>query len=257
MPRHCYVLRVFTRGDRGGNHLGVVTDVSGLDGVTMQQIAADLGFSETVFVDWRHGGVPDVRIFTPGRELPFAGHPLVGAGWVLLAMGPGGVDRVSCGVGEVAIRRDDDTVWITPPFDQAVIPTSVDIPGWPAAVEAWEVRMPIPYQVLRLGTPEEVASLKPPAGVSEAYAWAWEEEGRRVKARFFAADVGVVEDPATGSAAVALAAALRNGGLDTGDLVICQGDEIGHPSTLRLRWTDDTVEVGGSVRRDEVRELDS
>jgi predicted PhzF superfamily epimerase YddE/YHI9 len=45
MPRHCYVLRVFTDGDRGGNHLGVVTDVTGIDTAGMQSIAADLGFS--------------------------------------------------------------------------------------------------------------------------------------------------------------------------------------------------------------------
>ncbi len=257
MPRHCYVLRVFTRGDEGGNHLGVVTDVTGLGADAMQGIASELGFSETVFVDWRQGGVPKARIFTPGRELPFAGHPLVGAGWVLLAMGPGGPDRIACGIGEVAIRRDDDTVWITPPFDQQVTAAAVDIPGWPPALEAWEVRMPIPYHLLRLGTPAQVAGLDPPSGPSEVYAWAWEEEGTRAKARFFAEDVGVVEDPATGSAAVALAAALRHAGHDTGDLVISQGDEIGHPSTIRLRWNGDRVEVGGTVRRDEIRELET
>ena len=54
--RHCYVLRVFTRGGQGGNHLGVVPDVTGLTRDGMQSIAAELGFSETVFLDWREGG---------------------------------------------------------------------------------------------------------------------------------------------------------------------------------------------------------
>ena len=77
--RHCYVLRVFTRGGEGGNHLGVVTDTTGLADVTMQAIATALGFSETIFIDWRAVGDPRVRIFTPAAELAFAGHPLVGA----------------------------------------------------------------------------------------------------------------------------------------------------------------------------------
>ena len=257
MPRHCYVLRVFTRGDEGGNPLGVVTDVTGLDGETMQRIATELGFSETVFVDWRYGRIPKARIFTPGRELPFAGHPLVGAGWVLLAMGPGGPDRITCGIGEVAVRRDGDTVWITPPFDQEVSASPKSFEGWTTPIEVWEVRMPIPYQVVQLATVEEVASLSAPRGVSEVYVWAWDREDQTVKARFFATDVGVTEDPATGSAAVALAAALRHAGQRSGDIVISQGDEIGHPSTLHLRWDDRTVEVGGTVHRDEVRELET
>ncbi len=257
MPRHCYVLRVFTRRDEGGNHLGVVTDVSGLTDEAMQGIAAELGFSETIFVDWRRGGVPTARIFTPGRELPFAGHPLVGAGWVLLAIGPGGVDRIACGVGEVAVRRDGDTVWIRPPFDQEVSRSRTSFAGWADPLDAWEVRMPLPYQVVELATPDDVAGLSPPDGLGEVYAWAWQEEARAVKARFFAVDIGVVEDPATGSAAVALAAVLRHTGRRTGDVVISQGDEIGHPSTLRVRWSEGGVEVGGTVRRDEVRELET
>ena len=88
--RHCYVLRVFTRGDEGGNHLGVVTDVTGLDTETMQGIATELGFSETVFIDWQNEGVPFVRIFTPAAEMPFCGTPA----------GRGGLDAGCCRSGE-------------------------------------------------------------------------------------------------------------------------------------------------------------
>ena len=79
MSRPCHVLRVFTRGDEGGNHLGVVVDAIALSTDRMQAIATDLGFSETVFIDWTDTtDHPKVRIFTPADELPFAGHPLVG-----------------------------------------------------------------------------------------------------------------------------------------------------------------------------------
>ena len=86
--RNCTVVRVFTVGDSGGNPLGVVTDSTGLDSSTMQQIAADLGFSETTFTEWAEGETPSLRIFTPAAEMPFAGHPLVGTAWVLNRIAP-------------------------------------------------------------------------------------------------------------------------------------------------------------------------
>ena len=110
--RPCYVLRVFTAGGEGGNHLGVVVDVTGLDDGTMQEIAADLRFSETIFIDWNRGAVPAVRIFTPVAELPFAGHPLVGAAWVLGTMAPGAVDSLRCGIGEVRLGLEGDAPWV-------------------------------------------------------------------------------------------------------------------------------------------------
>ena len=82
MSRQCQILRVFTRDGVGGNHLGVVTDLNGLTTEMLQAIAVDLGFSETIFCDLS-GEVPVARIFTPGAELPFTGHPLVELGWAL------------------------------------------------------------------------------------------------------------------------------------------------------------------------------
>ena len=112
MPRHCYVLRVFTRGDEGGNHLGVVTDATSLTAESMQAIALELGYSETIFLEWEEGEIPRVRIFTPGAELPFAGHPLVGMAWMLGKLGPGGISTLRCPAFEVAIRFDD--VFVSP-----------------------------------------------------------------------------------------------------------------------------------------------
>ncbi len=260
MSRHCYVLRVFTDGEEGGNHLGVVTDVTGLDQAAMQRIAAELGFSETIFVDWRQGGTPEVRIFTPARELPFAGHPLVGAGWVLTELGPGGPSRIRCPIGEVGLRRENGTVWIEIPLDQEVesaddgeqLAAGLGLP--PPVAAAW-VRMPLPYLLLELASPQEVAAAPTPQGTGPmVYLYAWESSAA-VKARFFAPGVGVPEDPATGSAAVALAARLQAAGRVSGAIDVHQGAEVGFPSTIRLRWDADGAAIGGTVRRDEVREL--
>lgn len=254
--RHCYVLRVFTRDEAGGNHLGVIPDVTGLTRDGMQSIAADLGFSETVFLDWRDGGTPKARIFTPASELPFAGHPLVGAAWVLTQQGPGGPSAIECGVGDVIIEDDDDVMWIKPPFDQEVRSASRDVSDWVKPLHVSTSMMPLPYLVAELDSVADVASLNPPPWGDSICVWAWDEPGQRLRARFFAEDHGVVEDPATGSAAVALAASLRARGMPRGAVTIHQGEEIGHPSLIQLEWDHDEVRVGGLVTQDDVRILD-
>jgi predicted PhzF superfamily epimerase YddE/YHI9 len=240
------VLRVFTRDGEGGNHLGVVSELEELDTAAMQAIAHGLGFSETVFLD-PAAVSPFVRIFTPAAELPFAGHPLVGTAWWLAGRGRSEV-VLRCGVGPVRSRREAGLTWIDAPSDQRVVPSGLDPPGWPAVVEAWEVRMPLRYHLLRLGSPGEVAELAvPEPPLAEVMAWAWVDPERSVKARFFAPGVGVPEDPATGSAAVALAALLRHTGRPQGELVVLQGDEMGAPSTIHLRWVPSTTSIGGVV----------
>jgi predicted PhzF superfamily epimerase YddE/YHI9 len=255
--RHCYVLRVFTRDGMGGNHLGVVTDVSGLTERVMQQVAADLGFSETIFIDWSDPVMPTTRIFTPAAELPFAGHPLVGAAWVLNTLGPGGVDRIGCVQGEVVIDVDGETVWIeAPAHPRPVGPCSLDLDGWVVPISAHTVEMPLPYHEIEVATPSEVGSARTPDLEGEIHLWSWSEPGAAVKARFFAPQVGVAEDPATGSAAVALAARLSASGMTTGSIRVDQGDEVGAPSTIQLRWDERATRIGGTVSRDDVRVLD-
>jgi trans-2,3-dihydro-3-hydroxyanthranilate isomerase len=253
MARECQILRVFTRDEIGGNHLGVVTDVTGLDGATMQAVAADLGFSETIFCDIT-GDVPSARIFTPGVEMAFAGHPLVGLAWALGEVLDGPVTRIRCPVGDVEVNTVGMTTWIKASGGQTVEP--IDFPPLDGEV-AVLVEMPTPYLLIRLSSARQVAELvAPPPSFGQVYAWAWEDPGRVVKARFFAGEMAVPEDPATGSAAVALAAHLRDSGQSDGSLVIHQGDEIGHPSTIQLRWDQATASIGGTVVRDEVRTLD-
>jgi trans-2,3-dihydro-3-hydroxyanthranilate isomerase len=263
MARACHVLRVFTRDDEGGNHLGVINDCTGIDTEGMQAVAADLGFSETTFVDWQPGEVPFVRIFTPTMELPFAGHPLVGTAWVMDVLGPAHVGALRCGIGEVGVRVEGDVVWIEVPLDQPVsYAGDHDLPhraGMPPSVRAWVVEMPKEYLVLEYLDAETVAVLHPDfavlAEIFGTLAFARHED--RVRARFFAPEAGVPEDPATGSAAVALAAALCAAGERFGSLVIDQGQEVGSPSRILLEWNPEVASVGGRVTRDEVRFLEA
>lgn len=258
--RECRVLRVFTRGEAGGNHLGVVTDVDGLDGRAMQAIAAGLGFSETVFLDVS-GASAAARIFTPAVEIPFAGHPLVGAAWVLGTLGSG--RRLTCGIGEIPFRVEGDRVWIEAAIsrDLEEVPPAVAAgTGLPVATRAWMVRLPLRYLVLEAATRELVGAARPDFDRLAVEPWEgtllFARAAGGVKARFFAPALGVpFEDPATGSAAVALASALAFAGEGEGRLVIEQGDEVGSPSTISLAWAGGRVSVGGTVQVEEVRRL--
>lgn len=254
MARQCQILRVFTREESGGNHLGVVTDLTGLTSEGMQAIATDLGYSETIFCDLT-GDVPMARIFTPATELPFAGHPLVGLGWYLNDVLPDPVDRIHYQVDEARITSEGPVTWIEAKGGQPV--ESIDPPPLGGEV-AVSVLMPIPYMVIQFMAPRQIAELvPPPSSLGDVYVWAWEDPGRVAKVRFFADEAGVPEDPATGSAAFALASYFRSIGQPDGSIVIHQGDEIGHPSTVRLRWDEANSSIGGTVVRDEVRLLDS
>jgi trans-2,3-dihydro-3-hydroxyanthranilate isomerase len=263
MSRGCIVVRVFTRGDTGGNHLGVVNDIVGLDGARMQSIASELGFSESVFVEWPAGGIPNVRIFTPGDELPFAGHPLVGTAWVLNTLGPGRVAALRCEVGEMTVRSDGTATWIeTPQLGEVADPQ--DAVAWVAraglegVADVSRVMMPLEYVLAELPRPSQVAAANVDMDVVvERFGLlAWAREGEAVKVRFFAPGTAVDEDPATGSAAVAWARLMVARGEVAGAVTISQGDEIGHPSTIELTWGDGAVAIGGSVVHDETRMLD-
>jgi trans-2,3-dihydro-3-hydroxyanthranilate isomerase len=256
MARHCYVLRVFTRGGAGGNHLGLVTDILGLDDHKMQRIASGLGFSETIFLSWFEGDMPAARIFTPVREIPFAGHPLVGAAWVFLNLAPvdpGGIDYPA---GRVLISREGETAWITTTSDLPVQVVGAAIPF--DHEEAIEVQVPSPYLLVKVSSPEQVAAVSPSrlVGLGDVYVWSADPHRGTVKARFFAPDFGIEEDPATGSAAVALAARMRWAGAPGGRLAIHQGDEVGFPSLIHLRWDRSSTSIGGAVIRDETRFLE-
>jgi len=219
------VVNVFVddRGDHG-NPLGILW-ASPSTARNEQQIAADLGFSETIFLDALEGDVAAARIFTPARELPFAGHPTVGlAAW--LRSGGDQITAIEVPAGRVRVRTDGDLTFVSAS------------PGW--APE---------FLLDQLSSPQEVDAVDPYAyGEGLHYVWAWaDERAGRVRARMFAPDLGIREDEATGAAAVRLTAELGR------DLEILQGGgSVIHTHARRLGTQ---VEVGGRVSEARVVEL--
>lgn len=236
-----HVLRVFIGPDgRGGNPLGVFVDGAVIDPARRQAVAAGLGFSETVFVDsidagGNHGdhgeGVAasaTVRIFTPAAELPFAGHPTVGTAWLLDERGLP-VDVLRCPAGDVRTWAEDDGR------------------RWIRARSEWVHD----FAVDQLASVADVdAAVGPPMGDPGRYVWAWEDEpAGRLRSRYFATDYGILEDEATGAAAVRMGHRLGR------DLVIRQG--IGSELVVRPNPAAGTVDVGGRAELVEVRPFDA
>lgn len=258
MVRPAHVLRVFTREEVGGNHLGVVNDTVGLDDEQMQAIAADLGFPETTFVDWVDRDIPMVRIFTPLVEMEFAGHPLVGTAWVMNFLGPKPHDRLACRVGEVSVLIEGDIVSIDTALNQDVDSdpdlSVLERAGLPAPERAWMVLMPKPYLVAQYPNSATITGLDPHMDslLDHFGTLCFARDEARAHSRFFAPAGGVPEDPATGSAAVALACAMVDAGDASGTLSIDQGAEMGAPSRIELSWTADRAQIGGTVVHDRV-----
>jgi len=218
-----HVLRVFVApSGTGGNPLGVFLNGPAVPGGRRQAVAADLGFSETVFVDDPPSGA--VRIFTPADELPFAGHPLVGTSW-LLARERAAVAVLRPPAGEVPTFLDDDGV------------------TWIRGRAEWAPEM----DFRQLEGPGQVDALDgAPDGLGFADCWAWEDEAAgRIRSRVFAPRYGIAEDEATGAAAIRLVSQLGR------PVTIRQGAG----SLLRARpGPDGTAEVGGEVVLDQVRD---
>jgi predicted PhzF superfamily epimerase YddE/YHI9 len=220
-----HVVRVFTDPEgRYGNRLGVVLDTTGLDDERRQQIATELDFSETVFVD--DVDKAQLRIYTPAREIPLAGHPLVGTCWLLSEVTGAQVTTLRpLRAANVDAWEDDGVTWI-----RARI---ADAPPW---------------NFVQLDAPGKIDALSvPPAPEYDMHEfWAWQDEAAgRLRARVFASSHNIAEDEATGSGALRLIQLLRR------PLVISQG----RGSVLYARPAQDCdsrAEVGGRVVKDEV-----
>jgi trans-2,3-dihydro-3-hydroxyanthranilate isomerase len=264
------VVDVFTDVPLAGNQLAVFTDARDLDPLTMQVLARELNLSETVFVLPPTSAEADVRIriFTPGTELPFAGHPTLGSAFVLGGPLQKIVIRLETAAGVIPVELERDGPRIVFGRMQQPIPSWEPAPNADAILAALGVsgsRLPIErydlgpgHVYIELSTPEEVAALDPDLGaLSRATsdgANCFAREGSRWKTRMFAPTHGVAEDPATGSAAGPLAVHLaRHGRIAFGEQIeISQGAEIKRPSTLYAQADGDAdhierVLVGGSA----------
>jgi trans-2,3-dihydro-3-hydroxyanthranilate isomerase len=260
---------VFTERPLAGNQLAVFTDATQIPEEELQPLARELNFSETVFVyPGRGEGHAAIRIFTPQRELPFAGHPVLGTAFVL--GGPLQLVEIrletQAGVIPVALEREGARIVFGRMTQQ--VPTVQPFAPERELLEALGVgRSELPVEVydngvehvfVGLANEESVASLVPdlaalatlPALGFNCFAGS----GSGWKTRMFAPGVSVAEDPATGSAAGPLACHLaRHGLVDFGDEIeISQGVEVGRPSTLYARVEGardriERVEVGGAA----------
>jgi trans-2,3-dihydro-3-hydroxyanthranilate isomerase len=264
------VADVFTDTPLAGNPVAVFTDARELDDDEMQRLARELNLSESVFVlPAEAGGHARIRIFTPGIELPFAGHPTLGTAFVLGGPMQLMEIRLETGMGIVPVRLDRDRDRIVFGRMEQPLPSWESYPKEAALLAAVGVeRSELPVELYDNGarhvyvafaSEEDVAGLRPdlsalaelPAvlGIS-----CFAGEGSRWKTRMFAPAGGVAEDPATGSAAGPLAVHLaRHGRTGFGDEIeISQGAEVGRPSTLYARADGsaealERVEVGGSA----------
>jgi trans-2,3-dihydro-3-hydroxyanthranilate isomerase len=271
MRRFRYVIcDVFTDVALAGNQLAVFTDARDLTAEDMQTLAREMNLSETVFCLPPSSPDADVRIriFTPATELPFAGHPTLGTAFVLGGPLSRIVVRLETAAGVVPVELERDGARIVfgrmeqpiptwePVADPAPIFAALGVAGSGLPVERYELGPGHVY--VELPSPEAVAALTPDIGAlaraTDDGTNCFARNGARWKTRMFAPNHGVVEDPATGSAAGPLAVHLaRHGRIAFGERIeIAQGAEIGRPSTLfaEAHGTAEQIErvvVGGSA----------
>ena len=264
MPTLAYrIVDVFTDRAFAGNPLAVVLDADDLDTAQLQALAREFNLSETAFPMGSAEADYRVRIFTPGQELPFAGHPSIGTAWVLADLGriPAGPVRQECGAGILPLEVDGDGATLTggtpsagEPLDPAPLLaaaglTSADLADVPprnaSAGLEWTI-LPVRDEAVARIRPDYAALRELPSAGIAVVAW----DGAAAHARVLADDG--FEDPATGSAALALGAFLAASGLvpdGTTAYRIGQGAEAGRPSTLAGTVTA----TGGRASRVTVR----
>ncbi len=269
------VCDVFTDRPLAGNQLAVFTDARGIPEELLQPLAREMSFSETVFCyPPAEGGHVRLRIFTPTTELRFAGHPVLGSAFVLAA--PLQLLEIrletQAGVIPVLLEREHDRLrfgWMSQPVptvlacpEAARLAPALGIDGSSLPLELYDNGTKNVFFVLESG--EAVAHVEPDMGVllrltregrlASVHVSCVAGTGSSWKTRMFAPADGVVEDPATGSAAGPLACHLaRHGLIEFGaEIEIEQGAELGRPSRLFARADGsaervDEVGVGGAA----------
>jgi trans-2,3-dihydro-3-hydroxyanthranilate isomerase len=274
MPRKTpfTLVDVFTSRPFGGNQLAVFTDAAALSAREMQELAHEMNFSESTFVmPPESGSARRVRIFTPMREMPMAGHPTVGTTWVLASRGEIALESASVdatlqlGIGPVTVTIESshgkpDFVWMAhreaefgaKRDDRASIAKALGI-------TASDIRDDLPIQSVSTGfpftfvplktlealakcapnEPAHTALLKPGEQSLPLYMFVATESGDfSARSRMFSPHDGVAEDPATGGAAAPFGAYAAAYGLikpaPKASLLIRQGVEMGRPSEIRV-----------------------
>jgi trans-2,3-dihydro-3-hydroxyanthranilate isomerase len=285
-----HTVDVFTDHALAGNQLAVVLDAGDIAGERMQLIAREMNIAETTFVLPPHdpAHAARVRIFTPGAELPFAGHPTIGTAWVLHTEGlvPGGKLEFTLeeGVGPIKVRGVKDKAgtlafWMTHPEvsfgdvfdDRSAVAASIGL-------HEADLASDVPIQEASTGVPFLYVALRDPAAVDRAtsdaerlsrlftgrpevalFLFAAAGDGRLYSRMFAGHVLDIREDPATGSASGPLGAfAVRYGLIPRAprvEIVSEQGTKMGRQSFIHIELAYDEpgdtptkIEIGGSVQ---------
>lgn len=256
-------LDVFTDRRFAGNQLAVVHDADGLTDEQMQALARELTISETVFVA---GDASWLRIWTPGYELPGAGHPVVGASLDLARLGripASGSWSFHSGALEIPVELADGVATMNQgepalgiEHDTTAVAAALGIEESELASLPQHCSTGVRQVFAQVADRDALTALQPDLelvrGLERAdglVAWCEVADGE-VAQRFFAPQMGIAEDPATGSAAGALGALRVFRGADPGPLLVRQGEEVGRPSEMRVvvegsAGTPSEVRVGG------------
>ncbi|WP_028708065.1 PhzF family phenazine biosynthesis protein [Propionicicella superfundia] len=267
MPHRFHEVDVFTAVALRGNPLAVVHAAEDVPESAMADFARWTNFSETTFLlppvdpaaDYR------VRIFTPGGELPFAGHPTLGSCWAWLEAGgrPQADDVVvqECGVGLVPVRRDGQRLAFAAPPLRRSGPVAADILARivgalgiaPEDVRghAWVDNGP-GWCAVMLPTAEAVLALRPDAAALGGLALGVvgpQPDGHPTafEVRAFVSTLGVAEDPVTGSLNAGLAQWLIGEGIAPARYVVSQGAALGRDGRVHVERVGDDIWIGGDV----------
>ena len=243
-----HVVDVFTDRAFAGNPLAVVLDADDLPTEALRAIANEFNLSETAFPMRDDSADYLLRIFTPHMELPFAGHPSVGTAWLLHSLDRLRAGRVTqrCGVGVLPLDVSASRVVLTaatpsvaPPVDAAPLLRAVGLRG---SGTARVCSAGLPFAFVEVSDADVVRAVPSSAlldevchdGLTGVVAFSWADG--RAHTRVMAAGAGVLEDPATGSAAAAFGAWLADAGYVPADgetsYVVDQGIEMGRPSRI-------------------------
>ena len=280
-----YIVDVFAEQKYEGNQLAVIRDAGGLSDADMQKITKEMNYSETTFIlseEQRNDGY-DVRIFTPGGEVPFAGHPTLGTAFVIreeILKQPVETIHLNLKVGRIPVtfkktEQGEDILWmkqIEPVFGKTL---DVEDIARILNIEKENIDERFPIQEVSTGIFFFIVPLKNLDAVKQArivkdryfdfiertqakvmliFCPETYNQNNHLNVRVFCDYVGIPEDPATGSGNGCLAGYLvkhRYFGSDSIDVRVEQGYEIGRPSLLYLKAAqhDDSIDVnvGGRV----------
>lgn len=280
-----YIVDVFAVEKYTGNQLAVFTDAVSLSEEQMQKLAKEINYSETTFItstEIRNGGY-DVRIFTPNKELPFAGHPTLGTAYIIqqkMISQPVETVNLNLKVGQIPVtwkktEEDSEVLWMrqnSPSFHKILEPSAVtsvlslDLDEVDQNFPIQEVSTGIPFIIVPLKTHEALKRIR--INKDKFFELVKNTEAKEIlvfcpetysaendlSVRVFAECLGIPEDPATGSANGCLAGYLVQYsyfGENHVNVRVEQGYEIGRPSLLLLKAQahQDTIEVfvGGKV----------